>query len=116
MGSRIKRNCSFLKSLVKCRKSRRLNLIKGASTDNINAISEVALNTLKGNVPLNYQQKKRLQRFKAKLRQLAQKRLSTKKRKFLLVQEGGVLPVLLAPLLSVLAGVATKAVGSALGL
>jgi hypothetical protein len=84
--------------------------------DNINAISEIALNTLRGNVPLKKAQKNRLRKFKSKLRQLSQRGLSAKRRKLLLVQEGGVLPVLLTPLLSVLAGVASKAVGSALGL
>jgi hypothetical protein len=112
----MKRNFKFLQNLVKCGKGKRKCLINSASTDNINAISEAALNTLRGNIPLNKRQKSKLKKYKSKIRSLAKRRLSTKKRKLLLVQEGGVLPVLLAPLLSILAGVASKAVSSAIGL
>jgi hypothetical protein len=91
-------------------------LIRIASPDNINAISELALNTLKGNVKLNLKQKSKLKKFKKSLRKLANKRFSVKSRKSLLLQEGGFLPILIAPVLSALAGLAGKAVGNALGI
>jgi hypothetical protein len=94
----------------------RKKLIRKASRDNIDALSEVALNTLLGNVPLKDEQKKKLKRHRTKIRQLAHRRTSTKKKKILLVQQGGFLPLLLAPLLSALGGLAGKAIGSAVGI
>jgi hypothetical protein len=116
MKSCLKKNLCFLKKLANCGKKKRDFLVENASRDNINAISEIALNTLHGNVPLTTKQKKSLYKHRSTIRKLSNKRLSKKKKQILLVQKGGILPALVAPILSVLAGVATKAVGSALGL
>jgi len=116
MSSCVGRNCGFLKSVAKSSKSQRRKLINGASADNIKAVAEIALNTLRGNVHLTPAQKTKLKRYKLKLRHLANKRLSAKHKKKLLVQNGGVLPLLVAPILSLIGGLAGKAIGRAVGL
>jgi hypothetical protein len=68
------------------------------------------LNVIKGNVPLNKRQLSKLRRKKRNLRQLVSKKTPlTKKRKIL--QKGGFIGGLLAPVLSLLAPV----VGSLFG-
>jgi hypothetical protein len=57
---------------------------------------------LKGNVPLSVTQKSRLAKLKGELRAVARKRVSLKKKKEI-IQKGGFLGALLAPVASVLA-------------
>jgi hypothetical protein len=78
-------------------------VLKGASPDLIQAISECSLNVLKGNVRITPAQKKRLCRYKQKLRTLAKKKTSFKRRKQV-IQTGGFLGVLLKPVLGALGG------------
>jgi hypothetical protein len=78
-------------------------ILKGASPDLIQAISECSLNVLKGNVRITPAQKKRLCRYKQKLRTLAKKKTSFKRRKQV-IQTGGFLGVLLKPVLGALGG------------
>lgn len=58
---------------------------------------------LKGNVPLNSAQKKKLSTKKNVLRQLALKKTSLRKKQKL-IQSGGFLGALLGPIISVLGG------------
>jgi len=116
MSSTTERNASFFKTLLcggKQKKSRQ-KIIRQASTDNIDALSEIALNLLKGNIPLNTKEKKKLKRHKDKIRKLGKRNVSTKKKKTLLVQEGGFLPLLLAPFLSAAGYIAGRAISTAL--
>ena len=96
------------------RAPRRRILIRKASKDNIDALSEVALNTLLGNVPLSNKHKQKLKRHKFSIRNLA-KKLSLKKKKEFLVQKGGFLPLLITPALSILGGLAANAISSLAG-
>lgn len=112
----LERNSEFINNLFKSPFKSRKRLINKASRDNIDSLSEIALNILKGNVSLSPQHKKKLKKHKEKLRNLAQKNISFKKRKGLLVQRGGFLPLLLAPALSLLGGLAGRALGKALGI
>ena len=86
------------------------------SKDNIDALAEGALNTLKGNVPLESTLKKKLKRHCAKIRQLAHKRISRKKKKELLVQHGGFLPLLIPAILTAVGSLAARAIGNAVGI
>jgi len=76
----------------------------------VNAISEIALNCLKGNVPLNSNIYKKLIRYKNILRQLS-KRSSVIRRKKLINQKGGFLQLLLPPALSLIASIAGEIIG-----
>jgi len=94
MQDRVVRNKTFLQEVSKCKPTVRRKLIKNASKDNIDALSEVAMNTLLGNVPLSDLHKKKLKRHKFSIRKLA-KKISLKAKKKFLVQKGGFLPLLL---------------------
>lgn len=54
---------------------------------------------LRGNVPLKHSHKRRLKWYACLLRHLADKNNSWKNKKRLIVQRGGFLPLLLAPIL-----------------
>ena len=85
-------------------------VLKGASPDLLNALSECSLNILKGHVRLTPTQKRQLSRHRQSLRALAKKKTSGKKRKQIL-QKGGLLGALLKPALGLVGGL----LGSGLG-
>jgi hypothetical protein len=117
MSDRIKRNLNFLKSLLHSKKKKlRKSIVKVASNDNIDALSEAALNTLRGNVPLTSEERRKLKPHSEKLRALAHKKTSIKKKKSLLIQEGGFLPLLLPPLLSAAGAITGRAIATAVGI
>jgi len=115
MTKRIMRNKDFLRNVSRSKSFRRKVLIKKATKDNIDALSEVALNTLLGNVPLTGQHKQKLRRYRFKIRNLA-KKFSLKKKKDFLIQKGGFLPLLVTPILSILGGLAANAITHLAGL
>jgi hypothetical protein len=79
----------------------RKQMIQTASKDVIDTICECCLNVLKGTIPLSPHQKKCLAKHRHVLRQMVQKKIPIRQKKKLLVQRGGILPLLpiLAPLL-----------------
>lgn len=101
------RNKSFLKSLNKCIKKKNTKeikkIIQDASCDQLNSITEIVRNTLKGNIPYTPRQRKLLLPHKKVIRELGKISLSSGKRKKLLQQRGGFLPTLLAPVLVAIA-------------
>lgn len=72
-------------------------IIEAADKDLILCLCECALNVLKGNVTLTNAQLKKLKQYKQHLRKLIEKKLALKKKKEV-IQKGGFLPALLAPL------------------
>lgn len=102
------RNKEFIKSLSNLSKGKKdstqlSKLISSASSDQINSITEIALNTLKGNIPYPNKTRDKLKLFKKVIRSLAKPKLSIKKKKQLLLQRGGFLPFLIAPVLTAIA-------------
>ncbi len=90
MSSYVKRALPLLQVIAKAKPKARNAIIQHAPTDLIKAISEIVLNVLKGVVRLTAAQKKRLVRYKNKLRALASNKVSQKiKRKFLTQKGGG---------------------------
>src|ERR1700761_1501803 len=75
-------------------KKSRNNLLKHAKKCVIDSISEIAVNCLNGNIPLENCDLKKLSRHKKVLRQIASK-IPYTKRKHILIQSGGFLPILL---------------------
>lgn len=104
VAKRLRRNLQFLKSLKKAKKRQRSTILKSANKDLILCICDCAYNVLKGNVHLKPKDKKALRRHKRALRALAEKRVALKRKQKLLVQKGGFLPFLLAPILSAAGG------------
>ena len=104
MSARLHRQVNFLRALHKANSAQRRRLIKKhCNSDFVCCITECVRNLLKGNVPLNASQKKKLGAKKNILRQIALKKTSLKKKQKL-IQSGGFLGALLGPIISVLGG------------
>jgi hypothetical protein len=96
----MKRSLPYLKVMGTCGPKLRKFMIPA---EVISAICECSLNLLKGIVPLTPRQKRRLVRYKAHLRDLANKKVSRKRKRQRLNQKGGnLLSDLLPPVLGVL--------------
>lgn len=104
MSNRVKRNASMLRLLASSKPGVVKSILRGASPDLVDTLSECSANLLKGNVPLTSVQKKRLCRHRQKLRILANRKTSTQRRKKVL-QQGGFIGELIKPILGVLSGI-----------
>jgi hypothetical protein len=103
------KHTDILRALYHLNSEQRTALLRKADPKLVRYICECALNVLRGNVPLHRGHKNRLRKHVNILRRLAnpQKKLSSKKK--IIVQHGGFLPALLAPLIgSVLASLISK--------
>ncbi|KAF4532663.1 hypothetical protein B566_EDAN002898 [Ephemera danica] len=101
---RFRTNIFDKNMIAKARPDLRKTLVQMADEDVIRAICECADNTLKGHVNLTSVQKRRLARYKKTLRRLVKRGEGWKKKRDLILQSGGFLLPLLAPVLgSVLA-------------
>ena len=89
MSAVVRRALPLLKTLADANPKLKKAIIKNASPDLMLAISEIALNILKGVIKLNPNQKHRLSRYKKEFRSLAKKNVSVGKKRKLLVQKGG---------------------------
>ena len=116
MSSRVQRQAHILRALSKAHPHVCQAILKGANTDLLKCLSECAYNILRGNVKLTAVQKTRLTKYKQKLRKVADRKTSLKQKQKI-VQTGGFLPALLAPLLTTviapLAGEAIKGIANA---
>ena len=110
MSARVKRQARMLKALAKNDSHVCKAILKGVNKDLLKCLSECAYIILRGNAKLAATQKTRLTKYKQKLRKVGNKKTSLKQKQKL-VQTGGFLPALLAPLLtSVIAPLAGEAV------
>ena len=102
MSKRLHRHVNLLRALHRASPKTRKTLIKKhCNRDFVGCIVECVKNLLKGNVPLNSAQKKKLKLKRRTLPEFALKKTSqVKKRK--LIQSGGFLGALLGPIISVL--------------
>lgn len=87
---------------------KRNKIIRKSNKCVINAISEIALNCLLGNIPLTKCKYQEIIKYKNILRKLKKKNISTKKKREIVIQRGGFLNLLIPPVLSLLAGVAAN--------
>ena len=101
MSKRLKKHALLLKVLSKADPRLNAILLKGADKELISCLSDCALNVLNGNVRLTKTHKSKLSRYKKGLRHLAKRNTSGKKRKQIL-QTGGFLGALLAPIVGLL--------------
>ena len=106
-GKDLKKHIDMLRMLHEAKEHTRRGFLKCCPGDVCNAISEVASNTLKGNIPLTDAQYAGLKRHAKDLEALARKKTSlTKKRQ--IIQKGGFITALLGPALRLL----TPVIGS----
>ena len=117
MSVRIKKYIELLKLYKKASPAQRKLLLEVASNDFITAICECCHNANLGNVPFKTREKKKLKKFAPVMRKLASKgqkyRRIGQKRK-LLIQEGGFLPALLTPIVSLVGGLVGELVAKQL--
>ena len=108
MSKRLNNNASYLHVLAKGTHKQRQGVIQGANKELITCLCECALNVLNGNISLKPADKRRLKKYKQNLRSLADRKLSTQKKKKTLNQKGGFLGALFTPILSALGGLLFK--------
>lgn len=94
-----KKHITILQALLHFNKEQREAFLRKADPRIIRCICECALNVLHGNVPLKPDQRKKLRRHASVLRRLAARKGCWKSKKRFVVQSGGFLPLLLAPIL-----------------
>jgi len=116
MSDCTKRNEEFLRQLKTKKIEKRQELINSASLDNLTALSEIAHNTLKGNIPLKEHQKRKLKKEREFVRQLANTKISKKKKRVLLVLNSKIIPFLITPFLSAIGTISGKLICSSLNL
>jgi hypothetical protein len=109
MSARIERNLFFLKQLCKKPPKDRKILLRSCDNDLINSICEVADNTLLGNVKVKKNHLKVLKKHANHLKKLRDRKVSVKRKRAVLVQNGGFLPALLAPIISLAATLLSNA-------
>ena len=108
MSELVKRHIACIQLLNRVKNNKlKKRMIANADADLLCALAECAYNILKKNIPLTAVQKRRLGKYRTKLRELAQTRTPAARRRRILVQQqvgegqsGGFLSALLAPLAS----------------
>lgn len=94
----------FLNLLAKSKTKKRRNaLVDLGDSSEIKAVAEIIANVLEGNVALDENQLRKLRRHKKKLRLIAQKRHSVKRKKALIKQTGGIIGALIPLAISTVA-------------
>jgi hypothetical protein len=95
--SELIKNCeSELKFLSKANAAQRRKVLKNSRKCLIKAISEIVLNCLLGNIPMNQCRRNRLKKYKKLLNKLANRTTSLNSKKKLILQKGsGFLSILL---------------------
>lgn len=91
LSPRLERQEFFLNSLAEAHNKPRIRqqMLQHANKDQINAVSEVVLNTLKNNVPIDPPLMARLRRYKEPLRQVGRPRTSVIRRRNTLLNQKG---------------------------
>ena len=92
--SKLKSHLPFLCACFKGHGKQRRDMITAANRGQIESISEIALNLLKGNILIPKSSFERLKPYKDKLLYLTRKKPSLKQKKEVLNQKGGFLPAL----------------------
>ena len=99
----LKKHHNFLYILARSHPSQKKALIRTASNEQLKSLCEICLNVLGGNIPINLQ---KLKKYKKLLRALADKKFSVqRKKRILLNQSGGFLPVIAPAIISALGGI-----------
>lgn len=105
MAPRVKTNRALLEVLHKAKPALVRAIIEKSDREIIYTICEICDNLLRGNIPLTESQKAKLKRYRVQIRNLAQKGGSLQKKKKIILQRGGalpILPILISALASVL--------------
>ena len=110
----IKKHGPMVMAMMQSTPKIRKKLVKEASAPVVKCVSECCHNVLKGHVSLTEAQKKKLHSKRQQLRHLASKSISVQRKKRILNQKGGFLPLLIGPLLPLLTKAAIGGIGGAI--
>ena len=83
---RIGRQTPFLKLLYSCSSIQRKSLIQYVTNEQLAALSQIALNILRGNIPITRAYKKKLKQYKEVILSLASRRVSRSRQKEILFE------------------------------
>jgi hypothetical protein len=115
MSQCVNSNCGFLNKVnKKLSKAKRQKIINEADSQSINAICEIIHNFLRGIIPIPSSNLEKLKKYKRSIRQLGNNSFNKKLKRSILIQHGGFLPLILSPLLTLVAGAAGKYIGNKL--
>lgn len=111
MSSKMKKHYNFLRTLSAASSKQKKLLLKNATTPEVKTVCEVCLNLLAGNIPsVNV---RKLKKYKTSIRKVASRSTNLKNKKRLLVnQSGGFLPLILPAAVSAIAGMLGRAIGN----
>lgn len=107
MSARAKRHLGFFRALRAAKAEGRKRLLRECSPDALKALCELALNALKGNIPLNPRQLKALKKAKACIKALFRKSTTSKKKRLILQRGRGFLLPLLGAAIPLLTSLIT---------
>jgi len=105
---RIRSNYHALQVLKTADPKLRKAILANCKGELVKTLSECSLNLLRGNVKLTPCQKRKLRKYRAHLRKLADKRVSLTSKKKAIVQRGGFLLPLLGAVLPTIASLLFK--------
>lgn len=94
----------LLQQLKKSKAKRRKQILESGGEPLLKCVCECCYNVLKGNVRMQPATRRKLKKHAKKIRLIADRKVSLKTKKKHLVQNGGFLPALLVPILSVVSG------------
>ena len=107
MADRLTKYIELLRLLKKATPEQRNLLIEIANPEFIKTLCECCYNANRGNIPFKPDAKKKLKKYAPAIRKIASKKdkyKSIKKKRQLLIQEGGFLPALLTPIIGLAGG------------
>ena len=106
----VRKTLPLLKTISKLSKANRSKILSevGGEDAVYKALREIAHNTIKGNVKLNNYQKAKLKPHARTLRNLCTSNKCLKRRKKLVVQSGGFLPILIPAVASLISSLVAK--------
>jgi len=110
----LKRNLKFLQKVKTSKAEQRKQLLQRSNPDQIKCLSDCCHNILKGTIKLNKQQKKKLQQQAQFIRLVASKDIKLPRKREILVQKGGFLPALLAPIIGIAGSLLGELLNSAI--
>lgn len=102
MSRRISQQSAYLKLLYDCKPKLRKTLIQHAERAQMEALSQIAVNILRGNVSLSEVHKKKLKRYKETIRSLASRRVSLARKRQFLLKYHALVQLLIKPVIPLL--------------
>ena len=111
ISSSLRKSMPLLKGISTLNEAKRKKVLSDIGQDPTiyHALREIAHNTIKGNVKLNNNQKLKLKRHNKTLKALCVNCKCAKKRKKLVVQSGGFLPLLIPAVAGLISSIISKA-------